>query len=73
VSRAAGSDALCVVRTWEVTWQSPNGVIDPRSYALTLPKEVANLQMSRLTVLIRERFRQQAAFIEQIPRLASEF
>lgn len=60
----------------EGTWQSPNGVImrdRSRSYALTLPKEVADLQMSLLTVYIRERFRQEAAFIEQIPTLASEF
>jgi len=44
-----------------------------RAYALTLPKHVADLQMSLLTVYIRKQFRQEAAFVEQTPTLASAF
>jgi|GEM_PF-1117837 len=60
----------------EGVWRSPDGVVmrdRSRAYALTLPKEVADLQMSLLTVYIRKQFRQEAAFVEQTFTLASAF
>ena len=60
----------------EGVWRSPEGVVmrdRSRAYALTLPRKVADLQMSLLTVYIRKQFRQEAAFVEQIPTLASAF
>jgi len=60
----------------EGVWRSPAGAVmrdRSRAYALTLPKHVADLQMSLLTVYIREQFRQEAAFVEQTPTRASAF
>jgi hypothetical protein len=60
----------------EGVWRSPDGVVmrdRSRAYALTLPKEVADLQMSLLTVYIRKQFRQEAAFVEQTSTLATAF
>jgi hypothetical protein len=60
----------------EGVWRSPEGAVmrdRSRAYALTLPRKVADLQMSLLTVYIRKQFRQEAAFVEQTPTLASAF
>jgi len=60
----------------EGVWRSPDGVVMrdcSRAYALTLPRKVADLQMSLLTVYIRKQFRQEAAFVEQTSTLASVF
>ena len=57
-------------------WRSPEGVTmrdHSRAYTLTLPEERAAIQMLLVSDYIKSHFRQEAAFVEQIPTLAAEF
>lgn len=57
-------------------WRSPAGVVmrdRSRAYALTLPQDAATQRMARLDAYIRSHFRQEAAFVEQTPTLATAF
>lgn len=60
----------------EGAWRSPEGVTmrdHSRAYTLTLPEERAAIQMLLVSDYIKSHFRQEAAFVEQIPTLAAEF
>ena len=60
----------------EGAWRSPEGVTmrdHSRAYTLTLPEEHAAIQMLLVSDYIKSHFRQEAAFVEQIPTLAAEF
>jgi len=60
----------------EGAWRSPEGVTmrdRSRAYTLTLPEERAAMQMLLVSDYIKSRFRQEAAFVEQIQRSRRSF
>lgn len=60
----------------EGAWRSPEGVTmrdRSRAYTVTLPEENAAMQMSLVSGYIKLQFRQEAAYVEQIPTLAAVF
>lgn len=64
----------------EGAWRSPEGITmgitmrdRSRAYTLILPEERAAMLMSLVSDYITSQFRQEAAYVEQIPTLAAVF